>query len=72
MKYSDITERIIGCAMRVHAELGFGFQEYIYHRAFEIELKKMNEKFISEYEMPVYYSGEKIGLRRVDFLLMIK
>ena len=69
MKYSDITGRIIGCAMRVHAELGFGFQEYIYHRALEMELKKIDQKFISEYEMPIYYSGEKIGLCRVDFFI---
>ncbi|MEO8711375.1 MAG: GxxExxY protein [Parafilimonas sp.] len=69
MKYSEITEKIIGCAMKVHKELGFGFQEYIYHRALEIELKRSNQKFISEYEMPIYYSGEKIGLRRVDFFI---
>jgi hypothetical protein len=25
MKYSDITEKIIGCAMKVHKEPGFGF-----------------------------------------------
>jgi GxxExxY protein len=29
----------------------------------------MNQKFISEYEMPIYYSGEKIGLRKVDFFI---
>ena len=69
MKYSDITEKIIGCAMKVHKELGFGFQEYIYHRALEIELRKTDQKFVSEYEMPIYYAGEKIGLRRVDFFV---
>jgi len=26
MKYSDITERIIGCAMRIHAELDLGLK----------------------------------------------
>ncbi len=55
MVYSEITEKIIGCAMKVHTEPGFGFQEYIYHRALEIELKKSGLKFISEYEMPIYY-----------------
>jgi GxxExxY protein len=69
MKFSDITEKIIGCAMKVHRELGSGFQEYIYQRASEIELKKALIKFIREYEVPIYYQGEKIGIRVVDFLL---
>ncbi len=31
-------KKIIGCAMKVHTELlGFGFQEYIYHRALELK-----------------------------------
>ena len=69
MKYSDITEKIIGCAMKVHRELGSGFQEYIYQRALEIELRKALIKFIREYEMPIYYQGEKIGMRIVDFFV---
>jgi len=32
-KYSELTARIIGCAMEVHAVLGNGFQEVIYQRA---------------------------------------
>ena len=69
MKFSDLTEKIIGCAMKVHRELGSGFQEYIYQRALEIELKKIAIKFIREYEMPIYYQGEKIGIRVVDFFV---
>jgi len=69
MKFSDITEKIIGCAMKVHRELGSGFQEYIYQRALEIELKKAQIKFLREYEMPIYYQGEKIGMRIVDFFI---
>jgi len=69
MKFSDITEKIIGCAMKVHRELGSGFQEYIYQRALEIELKKALIKFLREYEMPIYYQGEKIGMRIVDFFI---
>ena len=37
-KYKDLTEQIIGCAMRVHSTLGNGFQEVIYQRCLEIEL----------------------------------
>src|SRR5262245_50008301 len=72
MKFAEITETIIGCAMKVHRELGRGFQEYIYQRASEIELLKINLKFIREYEMPIYYLGEKIGIRKVDFFVADK
>lgn len=34
MKYSELTGKIIGCAMEVHRILGNGFQEVIYQRAF--------------------------------------
>lgn len=30
-KYSDLTSKIIDCAMAVHSALGNGFQEVIYH-----------------------------------------
>ncbi len=29
-KYSDVTSKIIGCAMEVHNNLGNGFQEVVY------------------------------------------
>ena len=32
-KYSELTSRIIKCAMTVHSKLGNGFQEVIYQRA---------------------------------------
>ena len=69
MKYAELTESIIGCAMKVHREPGSGFQEYIYQRALEIEFRKTGLQFIKEYEMPVYYCGDKIGLRIVDFFV---
>lgn len=38
MKFSEITEKIIGAAFKVHATLGNGFQEVIYQRTLDIEL----------------------------------
>jgi len=38
-KYSELTGRIIGCAMEVHNALGNGFQEVIYQRAFAHEFQ---------------------------------
>jgi len=68
-KYSELTEKIIGCAMKVHSALGNGFQEVIYQRALEIEMADEGIHFNREYEMPVYYKQIQIGTRRVDFLV---
>ena len=68
-KYSDITKRIIGCAMRVHSALGNGFQEVIYQRALAIEMEMDKLVFAREVEMPIYYRETEIGTRRVDFLV---
>lgn len=68
-KYSELTSTIIGIAMEVHRELGIGFQELIYHRALALELKNRGLDFRDEHEMDVYYKGQWIGRRRVDFLV---
>ncbi|NJD59764.1 MAG: GxxExxY protein [Anaerolineales bacterium] len=68
-KYSDITKRIIGSAMKVHSTLGNGFQEVIYQRAMALEMSKEGLSFQRELEMPIHYDGEEIGTRRVDFLV---
>jgi len=67
LPFKELTHKIIGCAMEVHRILGPGFQEYIYHRALAIEMRSTGIKFEEEFELPVFYKGEKIGLRRVDF-----
>jgi len=68
-KYSELTSKIIKCAMTVHNELGCGFQEVIYQRALDIEFGLQGIEFSREYEMPVYYKQQQIGTRRVDFLV---
>jgi GxxExxY protein len=68
-KYKEITEKIIGAAMRVHAALGNGFQEVIYQRALEIEMLESGLRFVRELSMPVFYKGRQIGERRVDFFV---
>ena len=68
-KYSDLTSKIIGCSMTVHKSLGNGFQEVIYQRALEIEMQEVGLLFVREMEMPIYYKDQKIGTRRVDFLV---
>ena len=68
-KYSELTSKIIGCAMKVHNTLGNGFQEVVYQRCLAIELRKANLEFVREKEQTIYYEGEEVGTRRADFIV---
>ena len=68
-KYSELTSKIIKCAMTVHSALGNGFQEVIYQRALGIEMRDAGLIFNREFEMPIFYKEQQIGTRRVDFLI---
>ncbi len=68
-KYSELTGKIIGCAMEVHKILGNGFQEVIYQRALAKEMILQGVGFSREHEMPIFYKEDQIGTRRVDFLV---
>jgi GxxExxY protein len=67
--HSELTRKIIGCAMEVHNVLGNGFQEVIYQRALGIEMTQQGINFSREHEMDIFYKGVKIGNRRVDFFV---
>jgi GxxExxY protein len=69
MIYQEITQKIIGAAMEVHKILGNGFQEVIYQRALELEMTLIGLDFQREFEMDIFYKGERIGGRRVDFFV---
>ncbi len=74
LKYSEITEKIIGCAFEVHKFLGNGFQEVIYQRALALEFTEAKLDFSREIEQPIFYKGykEEIGTRRADFIVARK
>ena len=55
--------------MKVHNTLGNGFQEVIYQRCLAIEMENQGICFIREQEIPIYYEGNEVGTRRVDFLV---
>jgi GxxExxY protein len=55
--------------MKVHSTLGNGFQEVIYQRTLEIEFRKVSLGYAREMEMTIFYDGEDIGTRRVDFFV---
>jgi GxxExxY protein len=67
--HSELSGKIIGCAMEIHRTLGNGFQEVIYQRALGIERNQQGLNFSREHEMDIFYKGVKIGNCRVDFFV---
>ena len=67
--YSNITEKIIGCAFKVHSKMGNGFQEVIYQRCLAIEMEKAGINFKREVVIPIYYDNVEVGFRRSDFIV---
>ena len=59
-KHSELTSKIIGCAMKVHSALGNGFQEVIYQRALAIEMEEAELSFQREMETPIHYNITKL------------
>jgi GxxExxY protein len=68
-KYSATTEKIIGCAMKVHSWFGPGFPEIIYQRSLLIELEKAGLKCKAEVEEDVYYQDAFVGKRKLDIIV---
>ena len=68
-RHSDLTGKLIGCAMKVHRTIGAGFPELIYHRCLIIELKNSGIFCESEVEREIFYEGIKVGSRRLDLLI---
>lgn len=55
--------------MKVHRQMGPGFQEVIYQRCLAIELEQVGLSFVREQEQTVYSDGIRVGTRRADFVV---
>lgn len=69
LKYSDLTEKIIGYAMKVHNQIGPGFPEIIYKRCLVIELEQNQITYLQENSREIFYAGKIVGTRRLDLLI---
>ncbi len=59
--YKDLVYKIIGAAMNVHKELGYGLLEAVYNEALHIELLDMGIENESEKLLECYYKGRKLN-----------
>ena len=69
MEDKELTEKIIGCAMKVHSALGFGFLESVYHKALAHELRKAGLAVDCEKAIAVYYDNIIVGDFSADIMV---
>ncbi len=69
MEDQELTEKIIGCAMKVHSTLGPGFLESVYQMALTHELTKAGLKVESQKPITVRYDGIAVGDFSADMLV---
>ena len=65
----QLTERIIGAAIRVRTELGPGFLESLYEEALSIQLRTLGIEFERQKPGPIFYRAQPIGEHRVDLFV---
>src|SRR6266851_5521941 len=61
MKNDDLTQKVIGCAYKVHNTLGPGFLEKVYENALRIELERLGLRVRQQEPICVTYEGLVVG-----------
>lgn len=67
--YSELTDRIIAIAIKVHKILGLGFVERIYEKALVYEFTKTGLNYAQQKIIRVKYDDILLGDQRVDFMV---
>lgn len=69
-RLNDKTYRIIGCAYKVHSELGPGLLESVYEACLEYELNAEGIYVERQKVLPVYYGDTKLDAGfRIDLMI---
>ncbi len=67
--YKEESYKVIGVAMEVHKELGYGFLEAVYQEALEIEFQKQGIPYEREKLLTISYKDIKLKKRySADFV----
>src|SRR5687767_1396407 len=66
---TDLTDRIIACAIEVHRHLGPGLLESVYETALCLELESNGLSFTRQIGLPLFYKGVQISQHRPDLVV---
>ena len=65
-----LTEKIIGCTIEVHKELGSGLLESVYHQCLEYEFMEHGIRYEREVSIPIKYKNVELDAGfRADFIV---
>ena len=70
MNFDELSNRVIGCALEVHREMGPGLLESTYEQCLAHELKQYGIAFKLQHPQPVDYKGMRLLCGyRIDLLI---
>jgi GxxExxY protein len=73
MTENELSRKIIGCAMKVHTELGPGLLENAYEECLFYELQQAGFNVLKQKALPLVYCGVKLDAGyRIDLLVESK
>lgn len=68
-KHADLSEKIINVFFKVHFELGYGFSEKVYQKAFGIALRENGFNVEEQKAIHVYFHGQVVGEYIADMVI---
>ena len=68
-KHSELSDKVIKVFYEVHNELGYGFSEKIYLKAFKIALQAIGLKVDDQVPINVYFRGQLISELYADLIV---
>jgi GxxExxY protein len=68
-KHSELSDKIIKVFYEIHNELGYGFSEKIYQKAFGIALRQIGLKVDEQVPIKVYFRGQEVGEYFADMIV---
>jgi GxxExxY protein len=69
VKFDELSNKVIGCAIEVHRELGLGLLESTYEQCLAYELNRAMIPFKLQVEIPIEYKQVKLDCGyRIDLL----
>ncbi len=67
--HKELVYQVVGCAMKIHQELGYGFLEKVYENSLMHLLNKENIQAKQQYPVPVYFDSVSVGEYYADIMI---